>query len=143
MSKIDDKLNEILDVTAEQILAPKPIEPKEVTVMPESADPQDDFEHSRENLYKLIEKGNEAIDGILSLAKESEHPRTYEVAGQLIQTVSQVSQDLLGLQSRLKRLKEVPNNAPKNVTNALYVGSTNELQKLLKKTKKDDGESES
>ena len=92
---------------------------------------------------KLIEKGNEAIDGILSLAKESEHPRTYEVAGQLIQTVSQVSQDLLGLQSRLKRLKEVPNNAPKNVTNALYVGSTNELQKLLKKTKKDDGESES
>ena len=143
MSKIDDKLNEILDVTAEQILAPKPIEPKEVTIMPESADPQDDFEYGRENLYKLIEKGNEAIDGILSLAKESEHPRTYEVAGQLIQTVSQVSQDLLGLQSRLKRLKEVPNNAPKNVTNALYVGSTNELQKLLKKTKKDDGESES
>ena len=111
--------------------------------MPESTDPQDDFEHGRENLYKLIEKGNEAIDGILSLAKESEHPRTYEVAGQLIQTVSQISQDLLGLQSRLKRLKEVPNNAPKNVTNALYVGSTNELQKLLKKTKKDDGESES
>ena len=135
MSKIDDKLNEILDVTAEQILAPKPIEPKEVTIMPESSDPQDDFEHGRENLYKLIEKGNEAIDGILSLAKESEHPRTYEVAGQLIQTVSQVSQDLLGLQSRLKRLKEVPNNAPKNVTNALYVGSTAELQKLLKKDK--------
>ena len=143
MSKIDDKLNEILDVTAEQILAPTKIEPKEVTVIPESADPQDDFEHGRENLYKLIEKGNEAIDGILSLAKESEHPRTYEVAGQLIQTVSQVSQDLLGLQSRLKRLKEVPNNAPKNVTNALYVGSTNELHKLLKKTKKNDGESES
>ena len=143
MSNIDDKLNEILDVTAEQILAPKPIEPKEVTVMPESADPQDDFEHGRENHYKLIEKCYEAIDGILSLAKESEHPRTYEVAGQLIQTVSQVSQDLLGLQSRLKRLKEVPNNAPKNVTNALYVGSTNELQKLLKKTKKNDGESES
>ena len=95
MSKIDDKLNEILDVTAEQILAPKPIEPKEVTIIPEPADPQDDFEHGRENLYKLIEKGNEAIDGILSLAKESEHPRTYEVAGQLIQTVSQVSQDLL------------------------------------------------
>ena len=143
MSKIDDKLNEILDVTAEQILAPKKIEPKEITVIPESADPQDDFEHGRANLYKLIEQGSEAIDGILALAKESEHPRTYEVAGQLIQTVSQVSQDLLGLQSRLKRLKEVPNNAPKNVTNALYVGSTNELQKLLKKTKKNDGESES
>tara|TARA_B100001996_G_scaffold52660_1_gene37528 strand:- start:156 stop:578 length:423 start_codon:yes stop_codon:yes gene_type:complete len=133
MSKIDDKLNEILDVTAEQILAPKKIEPKEITVIPESSDPQDDFEHGRANLYKLIEQGTEAIDGILALAKESEHPRTYEVAGQLISTVSQVSQDLLGLQGRLKRLKEVPNNAPKSVTNALYVGSTNELQKLLKK----------
>ena len=137
MSKIDDKLNEILEVTAEQILAPAPIKKQEVAVIPESNDPQDDFEHGRENLYKLIEKGNEAIDGILSLAKESEHPRTYEVAGQLISTVSQVSQDLLGLQQRLRRLKEVPDTGPKNVTNALYVGSTNELQKLLKKNSKD------
>ena len=137
MSKIDDKLNEILEVTAEQILAPAPVKKQEIAVIPESNDPQDDFEHGRENLYKLIEKGNEAIDGILSLAKESEHPRTYEVAGQLISTVSQVSQDLLGLQQRLRRLKEVPDTGPKNVTNALYVGSTNELQKLLKKNSKD------
>jgi hypothetical protein len=137
MSKIDDKLNEILEVTAEQILAPAPVKKQEIAVIPESNDPQDDFEHGRENLYKLIEKGNEAIDGILSLAKESEHPRTYEVAGQLISTVSQVSQDLLGLQQRLRRLKEVPDTGPKNVTNALYIGSTNELQKLLKKNSKD------
>ena len=137
MSKIDDKLNEILEVTAEQILAPAPIKKQEVTVVPESNDPQDDFEHGRANLYKLIEKGNEAVDGILSLAKESEHPRTYEVAGQLIQTVSQVSQDLLRLQQNLRRLKEVPDTGPKNVTNALYIGSTNELQKLLKKNNKD------
>ena len=137
MSKIDDKLNEILEVTAEQILAPAPIKKQEIAVVPESNDPQDDFEHGRANLYKLIEKGNEAVDGILSLAKESEHPRTYEVAGQLIQTVSQVSQDLLRLQQNLRRLKEVPNTGPKNVTNALYIGSTNELQKLLKKNNKD------
>lgn len=137
MSKIDDKLNEILEVTAEQILAPAPIKKQEVAVVPESNDPQDDFEHGRANLYKLIEKGNEAVDGILSLAKESEHPRTYEVAGQLIQTVSQVSQDLLRLQQNLRRLKEVPDTGPKNVTNALYIGSTNELQKLLKKNSKD------
>ena len=140
MSKINDKLNEVLDiandVTVEEVK-------KTLPTVPEDKDPDIDFETGRKNLYNLLDKGNEAIDGILSLAKESEHPRTYEVAGQLIQTVSQVSQDLLGLQSRLKRLKEVPNNAPKNVTNALYVGSTNELQKLLKKTKKDDGESES
>tara|TARA_B100001996_G_C18322202_1_gene462956 strand:- start:4 stop:426 length:423 start_codon:yes stop_codon:yes gene_type:complete len=133
MSKIDDKLNEILEVTAEQILAPAPVKKNEITVIPESNDPQDDFEHGRANLYKLIEQGTEAIDGILALAKESEHPRTYEVAGQLISTVSQVSQDLLGLQQRLRRLKEVPDTGPKNVTNALYIGSTNELQKLLKK----------
>ena len=137
MSKIDDKLNEILEVTAEQILAPAPVKKQEMVVVPESNDPQDEFEHGRANLYKLIEKGNEAIDGILSLAKESEHPRTYEVAGQLIQTVSQVSQDLLGLQQRLRRLKEVPDTGPKSVTNALYIGSTNELQKLLKKNSKD------
>ena len=140
MSKINDKLNEVLDiandVTVEEVK-------KTLPTVPEDKDPDIDFETGRKNLYNLLDNGNEAIDGILSLAKESEHPRTYEVAGQLIQTVSQVSQDLLGLQSRLKRLKEVPNNAPKNVTNALYVGSTNELQKLLKKTKKDDGESES
>ena len=132
MSKIDDKLNEILEVTAEQILAPAPIKKQEIAVMPESNDPQDDFEHGRANLYKLIEKGNEAVDGILSLAKESEHPRTYEVAGNLIKQVAEVTEKLGELQEKMKRLKEVPSNAPKNVTNALYVGSTAELQKLLK-----------
>ena len=86
-------------------------------------------------LQSIIEKGNEAIDGILNLAKEGEHPRAYEVAGQLIGTVSQVSQDLINLQDKLKKLKEVPDKAPKNVTNALFVGSTTELQKLLKKDK--------
>jgi len=84
----------------------------------------------------LLEKGNEAIDGILNLAKEGEHPRAYEVAGQLIKTVSEVSQDLLGLQEKMKKIKDVPNNAPKNVTNALFVGSTTELTKILKKDKK-------
>ena len=136
MSKIDDKLNEILDVTAEQILAPTKIEPKEVTVIPESADPQDDFEHGRENLYKLIEKGNEAIDGILSLAKESEHPRTYEVAGQLIKNVGEVTEKLLQLQEKMKKLGEETKKAPNKVENNLFVGSTAELQKLIKKNGK-------
>ena len=137
MSKIDDKLNEILDVTAEQILTPKPIEPKEITVIPESADPQDDFEHGRENLYKLIEKGNEAIDGILSLAKESEHPRTYEVAGQLIYTVGKTTEKLLQLQEKMKKLGEETKKGPNKVENNLFVGSTAELQKLIKKNGKD------
>jgi Zn-finger domain-containing protein len=80
-----------------------------------------------------VERGQDAIDGILELAKESEHPRTYEVAGQLIKNVGEVTEKLLDLQDKMKKLKEVPNNAPKNVTNALYVGSTAELQKMLKK----------
>ena len=135
MSTIDDKLNGVLGI-AEEVIEEK----KEVvvtpTAVPANTDPDVDFETGRENLYKLLEKGNEAIDGILNLAKEGEHPRAYEVAGQLIKTVSEVSQDLLGLQEKMKKIKDVPNNAPKNVTNALFVGSTTELTKLLKKDKK-------
>ena len=91
-----------------------------------------DYEYQRENFYNLVEKGSAAIDGILELAKESEHPRTYEVAGQLIKNVAEVTEKLGDLQEKMRKLKEVPNNAPKNVTNALFVGSTKELQKMLK-----------
>jgi hypothetical protein len=136
MSNIDDKLNEVLgiaevDKTYENEVIPKN---KELLV-PEDKDPNIDFETGRKNLYNLIDKGNEAIDGILDLAKEGEHPRAYEVAGQLIKTVSEVSQNLLDLQDKLKKIKEVPNTGPKNVTNALFVGSTTELQKMLKEKK--------
>ena len=135
MSKIDDKLNEVLGIAEE----PNELEviQKETKdlVVPENKDPDIDFETGRKNLYNLIDKGNEAIDGILNLAKEGEHPRAYEVAGQLIKTVSEVSQNLLDLQDKLKKVKEVPNTGPKNVTNALFVGSTTELQKMLKKSK--------
>ena len=136
MSTIDDKLNEVLgiaeDVTYENEV---PKQPSTQLTVPEDKDPDIDFETGRKNLYNLLDKGNEAIDGILSLAKEGEHPRAYEVAGQLIKTVSEVSQNLLDLQDKLKKIKDVPNNAPKNVTNALFVGSTTELTKLLKKKK--------
>ena len=90
-----------------------------------------DYKYSRENFYNLIERGQDAIDGIITLAKESEHPRTYEVAGQLIKNVAEVTEKLMQLQNDMKKLKEVPSNAPKNVTNALFVGSTAELQKAL------------
>ena len=80
----------------------------------------------------MVEKGSIAIDGILEIAKEGEHPRGYEVAGNLIKQVAEVTEKLGDLQEKMKRLKEVPNNAPKNVTNALFVGSTAELQKLIK-----------
>ena len=95
-------------------------------------DIENDYKYQRDNFYNLAEKGSAAIDGILELAKESEHPRTYEVAGQLIKNVAEVTEKLGDLQEKMRRLKEVPSNAPKNVTNALFVGSTKELQKMLK-----------
>ena len=100
-------------------------------------DIQSDYEYQRENFYNLVEKGSAAIDGILELAKESEHPRTYEVAGNLIKQVAEVTEKLGDLQEKMRKLKEVPNNAPKNVTNALFVGSTKELQTMLKDKLKD------
>ena len=110
---------------------------KKVVVKPSSNedDIENDYKYQRENFYGLIEKGSHAIDGILEVAKQSDHPRSYEVAGNLISQVADITEKLGKLQASMKRLKEVPNNAPKNVTNALYVGSTAELQKLLKKDK--------
>ena len=134
MSNIDDKLNEVLNIAGEVLPATTQDESTEL-VIPQDKDPDSDFETGRENLYKLLDKGNEAIDGILALAKEGEHPRAYEVAGQLIKTVADVSKDLLELQEKLKKIKDVPNTGPKSVTNALFVGSTTELQKLLKDKK--------
>ena len=132
MNKINDKLNEILDIADEVNVEEVK---KTLPAVPEDKDPDIDFETGRKNLYNLLDKGNEAIDGILELAKEGEHPRAYEVAGQLIKTVSEVSQNLLDLQDKLKKVKDIPDKGPKNVTNALFVGSTTELQKMLKEKK--------
>jgi len=133
MSKIDDKLNEVLNITSD--VMPVEVKKSKEVIVPEDKDPDIDFETGRKNLYNLLDKGNEAIDGILELAKEGEHPRAYEVAGQLIKTVSEVSQNLLDLQDKLKKVKDIPDRGPKNVTNALFVGSTTELHKMLKEKK--------
>jgi len=116
-------------------IVPKII-PDNSEVVPYQAESGDDiekdYEYQRENFYNLVEKGSSAIDGILELAKESEHPRTYEVAGNLIKQVAEVTEKLGDLQEKMRKLKEVPSNAPKSVTNALFVGSTKELQTMLK-----------
>ena len=101
-------------------------------------DIENDYKYQRENFYNLVERGSDAIEGILELAKEGEHPRAYEVAGQLIKNVAEVTEKLGDLQEKMRRLKEVPSNAPTNVTNALFVGSTMELQKMLKDKLKDE-----
>ena len=141
MSNIDDKLNEVLNIAEEVLDKKEEKNPLEIVneppkpVAPQNDDVDTDFETGRGELYKLLEKGNQAIDGILSLAKEGEHPRAYEVAGQLIKGQSEIAQNLLDLQDKLKKIKDIKGDVPKNVTNALFVGSTTELQKMIKKNK--------
>ena len=92
-----------------------------------------DYDYTRGNLYSIIEKGQEAIDGILELAQESEMPRAYEVAGQLIKSVSDATDKLMDLQKKLKDVNAEEKISPTNVTNnALFVGSTADLAKLIK-----------
>ena len=91
-----------------------------------------DYEYARGNLYSLIDKGQEAVNGALDLAMSSDHPRAYEVAGQLIKSVGDTTDKLIDLQSKMKELNKEEKNSPKTVNNALFVGSTSELSKLLK-----------
>ena len=101
-------------------------------------DIEKDYEYTRGNLYSIIEKGQEAINGILELAQDSEMPRAYEVAGQLIKSVSDATDKLMDLQKKLKDVNEdAPQKGPNTVNNALFVGSTAELAKLLKNGVKD------
>ena len=132
IKNIDAKISDALGLTQnikEELLDPKPLVPRPDDTL-EHTDA--DYKYSRENFYSLVERGQDAIDGILEVAKEGEHPRAYEVVGQLIKNVAEVTEKLADLQEKMKKLKEVPDHAPKNVTNALFIGSTKELQNLLK-----------
>ena len=131
MSKTKDIIDEALG--AVELAKSEPVQKKVIPRPKENnEDLENDYKYQRENFYNLVEKGTDAIEGILEIARESEHPRTYEVAGNLIKQVAEVTEKLGDLQEKMNKLKEVPNNAPKNVTNALFVGSTAELQKMLK-----------
>ena len=132
MSKLEDNLNDILGIENEPVSTDDFKAPTVRTEDKKKDDIDNDYVNSRENYYELIEKGQKAIDGILDIAKEGQHPRAYEVAGQLIGQVATVTDKLQDLQKKLKDLKEVPKNAGANIKNALFVGSTAELQKMLK-----------
>ena len=134
MSKLEDKVNEILGIETKEPKETKEFKP----LVPrredkQKADIDNDYDYSRENYYNLIERGQEAIQGILDVAKEGQHPRAYEVALAGIKNVADTVDKLQDLQSKLKSLKEVPKSANQNIKNALFVGSTAELQKMLKK----------
>ena len=101
----------------------------------DTPDIQQDYETSRAQLHNLVMKGQEAVDGILDVARASDHPRAYEVAGQLIKSVGDVADKLLDLQGKMKDLDKEEKKGPTNVTNAMFVGSTSDLQKMLKQQK--------
>ena len=134
MSKMEDDLEKILGVESKPPVEQKEFKPLVPRVEEKGKEDVDnDYKYSRENYYNLIERGQEAIQGILDIAKEGQHPRAYEVAGQLIGQVGQTVDKLQDLQKKLKDLKEVPNKTSANIKNALFVGSTAELQKMLNK----------
>jgi len=139
MSKKYENLNQTFNVDADIVSA----EESTTELVPTANtnivndDIQKDYEYTRGNLYSLIEKGQEAINGILELAQESEMPRAYEVAGQLIKSVADATDKLMDLQKKVKEVTEDNTKGPTNVTNALFVGSTADLAKLLKKSEND------
>ena len=134
MTKKFDNLNDVFNIDAEIVSEPiEAIEQKIEKIATVSDDIKKDYDYTRGNLYSIIEKGQEAINGILELAQESEMPRAYEVAGQLIKNVADATDKLMDLQKKLKDIEEEKvSKGPTNVTNALFVGSTAELSKLLK-----------
>lgn len=127
-----DELDKVFDVESTEIVE----SPKEV---PTSQKPeiQQDYEVTRAQLHNLVMKGQEAIDGILDVARSSDHPRAYEVAGQLIKNVADVADKLIDLQKKMKDIDEKPRSSPTTVNNTMFVGSTSELAKLLKQNSKE------
>jgi hypothetical protein len=139
MAKKFEELDDAFNVSSDIV----PIESTEVGITKperhERTDIEKDYEYTRGNLYSIIEKGQEAINGILELAQDSEMPRAYEVAGQLIKSVSDATDKLMDLQKKLKDVEEEKaSKGPNTVNNSLFVGSTAELAKMLKSVNIED-----
>ena len=132
MTKKYDDLNDAFDVNND-IVQPEVVEKKIDKIKAVADDIKKDYDYTRGNLYSIIEKGQEALNGVLELAQESEQPRAYEVAGQLIKSVSDATDKLMDLQKKLKDVEEDKAvKGPSTGNNALFVGSTAELAKMLK-----------
>ena len=130
-----EKINELLGIADKAVASTKT---QTATVIPRpqtNEENEDDLKYSRENLYHIIERGQDALSGILQVAQETDHPRAYEVAGQLLKTNAENTEKLVNLQTTKKKLKEA--DQPQRVTNnnSLFVGSTQELQQLIKNKK--------
>ena len=130
INDIDENLDNILEI-AEKLPKVTRVPPR---VMPESngVEEDTDFRYTRENLYNLLERGQDAVEELLEIAKQSEHPRAFEVVGQLIGKLTETNKELMGLHKTKKELSIEKGGGDVNVNNAVFVGSTAELQKLLK-----------
>ena len=133
MTKEYNKLDKTFNITPEVVEEETSLIEREKPDRLTKDDIEKDYDYTRGNLYSIIEKGQEAINGILEIAQESEMPRAYEVAGQLIKSVSDATDKLLDLQKKVKEVNEEKEaRGPTNVPNALFVGSTADLAKLIK-----------
>jgi len=134
MKKTTENLNEIFDIEGQLVTDDIQTHPKPTIKKDDNRDRdiQTDYEYARTNLYDVIETGSDALNQLVELAKASEHPRAFEVVSQLTKTLVEANKDLLDIQKKVKELRKEENNDPQNVTNALFVGSTADLQKLIK-----------
>ena len=136
MSDVDKNLNDALNVYEGEVLSTNS-EPKEIKRIEETKDASKDYRTVRKNLKDIINVGSGAIDGILEVASETESPRAYEVAAQMIKTVSEANKDLIELHKKMKDINKQPEDSAKSVTNnSIFVGSTKELQDLVREQRK-------
>ena len=131
INDIDKNLDNILEIAENLPKVTRGVPPR---VMPEinGVEEDTDFRYTRENLYNLLERGQDAVEELLEIAKQSEHPRAFEVVGQLIGKLTETNKELMGLHKTKKELSIERGGGDVNVNNAVFVGSTAELQKLLK-----------
>ena len=130
MKDIDAHLDEVLGIveTPQRDVA----KTEKVKPLVNGQEDETDFQYARENLYNLIERGQDGLEELLEIAKQSQHPRAFEVVGQMIDKLANTNKELLNLHKTKKDIQAEKTSGPTNVTNALFVGSTSEIQKLLK-----------
>ena len=130
MKDIDAHLDEVLGIveTPQRDVA----KTEKVKPLVNVQEDETDFQYARENLYNLIERGQDGLEELLEIAKQSQHPRAFEVVGQMIDKLANTNKELLNLHKTKKDIQAEKPSGPTTVTHALFVGSTSELQKLLK-----------
>ena len=138
-TKMEENFEAIFDIDSSDAVEGDLVEeiPAEPSSPVSSDDIDTDYQYARKNLYNVIERGSDALNTLVEIANQSESPRAFEIVGTLIKTLSDANKDLLEVQSKVKKLKEETNKGPNSVTNALFIGNTSELQKLIKDRKKD------